>query len=103
MVLVVSVSGLSETDGTGIFTSKSLFDETQPCCILISSAASNDVQSIILISFVTIWLPIGITAVCLIVPSVKTAMSVVPQPISIRQTPKSRSSSDRTASLEATG
>ena len=51
-----------------------------------------------------IWSPaIGITAVWRIAPSVNTAMSVVPPPMSIRQTPRSFSSSDSTAIAEASG
>ena len=51
-----------------------------------------------------IWSPaIGMTAVWRIAPPVKTAMSVVPPPISTRQTPKSFSSCDRTAMAEASG
>ena len=47
--------------------------------------------------------PKGITAVCLIIPSLNIATSVVPPPISIRATPASFSSSDNTASEEANG
>ena len=47
--------------------------------------------------------PKGITAVCLIIPSLKMATSVVPPPISIRATPASFYSSDNTASDEANG
>ena len=47
--------------------------------------------------------PYGITAVCLIIPSLKIARSVVPPPISIRATPASFSSKLSTASEEAKG
>ena len=47
--------------------------------------------------------PKGITAVCLIMPSLKIATSVVPPPISIKAIPASFSSSERTASAEASG
>ena len=50
------------------------------------------------------WSPaIGITAVCRIAPPTKTARSVVPPPMSIRQTPRSFSSSSSTAAAEASG
>ena len=48
------------------------------------------------------WLPPSDrTAVCLMAPSTKMAMSVVPPPMSIRATPSSFSSAERTASEEA--
>jgi len=47
--------------------------------------------------------PKGITDVCLIIPSWKSAMSVVPPPISTSTTPASFSSSLKTASAEAIG
>ena len=51
-----------------------------------------------------IWSPaIGITAVWRIAPCVKTAMSVVPPPMSTRHTPRSFSSSESTARDEASG
>ena len=51
-----------------------------------------------------IWSPaMGITAVWRIAPSVNTAMSVVPPPMSTRHTPRSFSSSVSTAMLEASG
>ena len=51
-----------------------------------------------------IWSPaIGITAVWRIAPWVKIARSVVPPPMSTRQTPRSVSSSDSTARAEASG
>ena len=50
------------------------------------------------------WSPaMGITAVCRIAPLANTAMSVVPPPMSIRQTPSSFSSSLSTAIAEASG
>ena len=47
--------------------------------------------------------PKGITAVCLIIPSLNTAKSVVPPPISISATPASFSSWLNTALAEAKG
>ena len=47
--------------------------------------------------------PNGITAVCLIIPSLNMAKSVVPPPMSIRATPASFSSWFNTASAEASG
>ena len=47
--------------------------------------------------------PKGITAVCLIIPSLNIARSVVPPPISINATPASFSSLLRTASDDARG
>ena len=47
--------------------------------------------------------PNGITAVCLIIPSLNIAKSVVPPPISIRATPASFSSTLKTALAEARG
>ena len=52
-------------------------------------------------SFVTCEPAIGMTAVCRIAPPPKRAMSVVPPPMSTRQTPRSFSSSISTAWLEA--
>ena len=50
------------------------------------------------------WLPPSAsTAVWLMAPFVKMAMSVVPPPMSTRQTPSSFSSSDRVASERASG
>ncbi len=43
------------------------------------------------------------TAVCRIIPSKNIAMSVVPPPISTRQTPSCNSSLSKTASAEANG
>ncbi len=54
-------------------------------------------------SVVKIFPPNGITAVCLIILSWKIAMSVVPPPMSIKQTPASFSSSLSTAILDASG
>ena len=56
-----------------------------------------------LISFVITFPPKGITAVCLIIPSLKIAKSVVPPPISINATPASFSSWLSTADAEAKG
>ena len=47
--------------------------------------------------------PNGITAVCLIIPSLKIAKSVVPPPISIKATPASFSSLLSTALADANG
>ncbi len=56
-----------------------------------------------LISLVITFPPKGMTAVCLIIPSLKIAKSVVPPPISINATPASFSSSLKTASADASG
>ena len=56
-----------------------------------------------MISSVITFPPKGITAVCFIIPSLKIATSVVPPPISIKATPASFSSKERTASEEANG
>src|SRR5882724_5542372 len=75
----------------------------QPWWTLSSSASVVGVRSAIAMSLV-IWSPaIGTTAVWRIAPSRKTAISLVPPPISTRQTPSSFSSSVRTASEEASG
>ena len=47
--------------------------------------------------------PNGMTAVCLIIPPLKIATSVVPPPMSTKTTPASFSSSLNTASEEANG
>ena len=68
---------------------------------MISSAFGLGVRIATAMSLVT-WSPaMGITAVCRIAPWVNTAMSVVPPPMSMRQTPRSFSSSVRVAWLEA--
>src|SRR5689334_10042192 len=75
----------------------------QPWRIFNSSASLVGVRSVIAMSFVT-WSPaIGITAVWRIAPPAKTAMSVVPPPMSIKQTPRSFSSSFSTALADASG
>ena len=56
-----------------------------------------------LISSVITFPPKGITAVCLIIPSWKIAISVVPPPISTKATPASFSSLLITAEEEASG
>ena len=56
-----------------------------------------------LISSVITFPPKGITAVCLIIPSLNIAKSVVPPPISINATPASFSSIPNTAFAEANG
>jgi hypothetical protein len=68
---------------------------------LISSAYCVGVRIDTAMSLVT-WSPaIGITAVWRMAPPENTAMSVVPPPMSTRQTPSSFSSSDSTAWLDA--
>ena len=66
------------------------------CSILIDSAATREVLNPIPISFVIFCPAIGTTAVCFILPSVKIAISVVPPPISTKQTPNVLSSSVKT-------
>ena len=56
-----------------------------------------------LMSSVIILPPKGITEVCLIIPSLKIARSVVPPPISISATPAYFSSLLKTASADAKG
>ena len=56
-----------------------------------------------LMSSVMIFPPKGITDVCLIMPSLKMARSVVPPPISISATPASFSSLLKTADDDANG
>ena len=69
----------------------------------MSSASVVGVRKAIATSFV-IWSPaIGMTAVWRIAPPVKIATSVVPPPMSTKHTPKSLSSSDSTALLDASG
>ena len=82
----------------------SLFsDQADPNFIFNSSACFSIIEQPSLISSVIIFPPKGITAVCLIIPSLKIAKSVVPPPISIRATPASFSSLLNTASAEANG
>ncbi len=74
-----------------------------PYCFLIRSASWVGVRSPTATSFVR-WLPpSAMTAVCRMEPLWKTAMSVVPPPMSTRQTPSSFSSSESVASDEASG
>ena len=69
----------------------------------MSSASFGGVRSATAMSLLT-WSPAtGITAVWRMAPLVNTAMSVVPPPMSTRQTPSSRSSSVSTAIAEASG
>ena len=94
----------SPMPGTSIisFASASCCSAT-PWRVLIASASAVGVRSAIAMSLV-IWSPaIGITAVCRIAPCVKIARSVVPPPMSTRQTPRSRSSSVSTARADAIG
>ena len=88
--------------GTSMVSSKrASCVSAQAYLIFISSAYWAGVRNATAISLVT-WSPaIGMTAVCRIAPSVKTAISVVPPPISTKQTPNSFSSSARTAWAEA--
>jgi cell division protein FtsA len=70
--------------------------QAQPYICFICSACVGGVLSACAISLVT-WSPaIGMTSVNAIEPSMKTAMSVVPPPMSIKQTPKSLSSCVKT-------
>ena len=54
-------------------------------------------------SLVITFPPKGITAVCLIIPSRKTATSVVPPPISTSATPSASSSLSKVATADAYG
>ena len=85
--------------------SESLFSpgHAEPNLIFNCSAWLPIIEHPSLISSVITFPPNGITAVCLIMPSLKIATSVVPPRISIKATPASFSSSDRTASDEAKG
>ena len=67
------------------------------------SACFSIIEHPSLISSVIILPPKGITAVCLIMPSLNIAKSVVPPPISISATPASFSSLLKTASEDANG
>ncbi len=74
-----------------------------PWRVLMFSASPVGVRSAMAMSLV-IWSPaIGTTAVWRMAPWVKIATSVVPPPTSSRQTPRSFSSSSRTARAEASG
>src|SRR6185437_7968859 len=94
----------SPTPGTSMISFGSAnWRSAQPWRTLSSSASFVGVRNVIAMSFVT-WSPaIGITAVWRIAPPANTAMSVVPPPMSIRQTPRSFSSSFSTAFAEASG
>ena len=71
------------------------WDRAHPCFCLISSACGVGVLRAWAISLVT-WSPaIGSTPVNWIAPDLKIAISVVPPPISTKQTPRSFSSSDK--------
>src|SRR5574343_1986016 len=96
--------GRSSTPATSRFSLTSAScDRAQPYLHLMSSASRVGVRRAMAMSLV-IWSPaIGITEVWRMAPCVHTAMSVVPPPMSIRQTPRSFSSSDSTAKLEASG
>ena len=75
----------------------------EPNFIFKSSACFSIIEHPSLISSVITFPPKGITAVCLIIPSLKTAKSVVPPPISIKATPASFSSKLKTALADANG
>ena len=94
----------SPTPGTSTTSVASAsWRSAQPWRTLSSSASLVGVRSVIAMSLVT-WSPaIGITAVWRIAPFANTARSVVPPPMSIRQTPSSFSSSFSTAIAEASG
>ena len=85
--------------------SVSLFSpgHADPNLIFKSSACFSIIEQPSLISSVITFPPKGITAVCLIIPSLKIAKSVVPPPISINATPAYFSSKLNTASDEANG
>ena len=91
-----SLGGLPPTPGTSMLSSSEVNWETeQPCFCFISSACGVGVLKACAISLVT-WSPArGITPVWTIDPALKIAISVVPPPISTKQTPKSFSSSER--------
>ena len=63
-----------------------------PNLIFSNSACFSIIEQPSLISSVITFPPNGITDVCLIIPSLKMAKSVVPPPISINATPASFSS-----------
>jgi len=85
--------------------SLSLFSpgHAEPNLILSNSACFSIIEQPSLISSVITLPPKGITAVCLIIPSLNTAKSVVPPPISIKATPASFSSWLNTAFADAKG
>src|SRR5262245_18626908 len=97
-------SARSPMPGTSIiWLGSASWRSATPWRVLMVSASAVGVRSAIAMSLV-IWSPaIGITAVWRIAPCVNTAMSVVPPPMSSRQTPRSFSSSDSTARDEASG
>ena len=92
------------TLGTSMVSDLSTIEPiAQPCCFLIRSASCVGVRSPTATSFVR-WLPPSeMTAVCWMEPLWNTAMSVVPPPMSTRQTPSSFSSSESVASDDASG
>ena len=75
----------------------------EPNLIFNNSACWRMIEQPTLMSSVITFPPKGITAVCLIIPSWKIAISVVPPPMSTNTTPASFSSSVKTASEEASG
>ena len=85
--------------------SLSLFSPGQadPNLIFNNSACFSIIEQPSFISSVITFPPKGTTAVCLIIPSLKIAISVVPPPISISATPASFSSLLSTAFAEAKG
>ena len=74
--------------------SESLFSpgHEDPNLIFNNSACFSIIEQPSLMSSVITFPPKGITAVCLMIPSLKIAKSVVPPPISIKATPASFSS-----------
>ena len=91
-----SLGGLPPTARTSTVSSSFVNSVTaQPFFCFISSACGVGVLKACAISLVT-WSPaIGITPEKTIEPELKIAISVVPPPISTRQTPRSFSSSDK--------
>ena len=83
----------------------SLFSPGQadPNFTLSNSACFSIIEHPSFISSVITFPPKGITAVCLMIPSLKIARSVVPPPISINATPASFSSLLSTALADANG
>jgi len=75
----------------------------EPNFTFSNSACFSIIEQPSLISSVIIFPPKGMTDVCLIIPSLKIARSVVPPQISIRATPASFSSLLNTASAYAKG
>ncbi len=90
------------TLGTSIISSRLTMDaKAHPYFFFIFSASVTGVLRPMAISLVRWFPPRAMTAVCLMLPSANTAISVVPPPMSTRTTPSSFSSLLSTASLEA--